>query len=165
MQDRLEWEWHVVSHHEAGHAVAGIALGLPVAEVIVNVSGGLLGGVSSSGNTVAWMPDHDDTDGINRSMVSDLCGAAAEARFYMTQGFRVREAHRIARGNATGDYTNATELLEHATLDLAEAETAADDLVTEYWDAITDVARALREAGGYLSGEDVETIFLGVTAA
>jgi hypothetical protein len=162
--DDLEWEWHVVSHHEAGHAVANIALELGVREVSVSVSGGILGGISSSGDTVGWIPDTDDTDGIDRRMVSDMCGPAAEARWYMEQGYRSRKAWKMARGNATGDYNCADTLTEHSTIDVGYAEQLAADLVEDYWDAIVDVAEALRDNDGYLSGGEVESIVASVAA-
>ena len=154
-QDDLEWEWKVVSYHEAGHAVAAVVLDLDLHGVEISARTGF-GGATSTGVTYGDCPDFDDPEWVDARMVSDLAGAAAEVAFTGNE--------RDAIAHAQGDLANAESLLPYSTLTLAEAEKEAHLLVAEHWEVIVGVAEGLREADGYMSGAEVEGIVLGVAA-
>ena len=153
-QDDLEWEWEVVSVHETGHAVALVVLGLALREVRIGARSTWTGVDSSGAATGSWPDDLDDTEDVDLHLVTCLAGAAAEMAF----------GSRDAAAHAQGDIALAEQLLPYSTLTLGEAEAEAHRLVYEHWDVIVEVAEALRDADGYLSGADVEGIILSVAA-
>jgi len=149
--DKMQWEWQVCAYHEAGHAVALLALDFELNEINIGVRAGFWSGVRSHGGTNGGVPESDDdTDGVDDYLVTCLSGPAAELRFGSPQ------ADVLA--HMEGDLRNAEGALPHASLTLGEAEDEAHELVDGNWDAIVAVAEALMDNDGYLSGADVEDI-------
>jgi hypothetical protein len=148
--ERLEWEWQVVSFHEAGHAVAIWVLDCDLHDIEIGAVNSFWSGPNSHGSTLGGSPDTGDTDEVDDYLVTCLAGPAAELMF--------GSPPRDVDAHAHGDMDNVAELLPYASLSLEEAQDAADELVEEFWEAIVLVAKALRDNNGYLTGADVDDL-------
>jgi hypothetical protein len=151
LEDHIDDQWWIVSYHEAGHAVALVVFDLLLHEIEIGVDGR----GSSHGLTYGDVPPADQIDDV---MVTCLAGGSAELRLLHQWGWPQRVAESHARAGAQTDMANAAALERRTGLSLDEAEREAVDLVDEYWDAIEEVAEAIRENNGYLSGADCEAI-------
>lgn len=153
--DPLEWEWRVTAHHEAGHTVALLIRAFELVDITVGARAGFLG-ASGYGHTIGGVPEPGDTEAVNDYMVTCMAGAAAEAHF----GSPEAEVH----AHMQGDLKNAQKALEDASITLDEAMDQANALVAQHWTVIHEVAQALMDNDGYLSGADAAEIVFGPDA-
>jgi hypothetical protein len=126
-----------VAFHEAGHAVARIALGEPATLTELRSNGG------GASLMVAGLMD------VRKYIFIALAGPYAQSR-----AANQSIAEVVAGGGVQGDFEKAHGAAMRASRDEAEAKElfvalrdAVEEFVGEYWPQITNVAHALMETG------------------
>jgi hypothetical protein len=141
--------WESVSIHEAGHAVAGVLLDVPVHHVRLDYQQvGLLGRWEVVGYTGIG------DDGTSAELDEDiavlftLAGLEAEA-LWISASTHVSlpraQAEVESRRASRGDLDTITACLPDSGLSLASARDQAQELVLYHWASIEHVATTLRE--------------------
>ena len=158
-----------VAHHEAGHAVAAIELGVPGAIAFIQVDDEDLAG--GRVRFVPGTPDMPRTEDDARDWITQqLVGAEAEAR--------ITEELPSARSGAKDDYDRARDFANHVGIQPAfdpeeyparterdGYETLALEFVNEHWAKIVKLAKKILEERAIrtrtLTGGDVYKLFSG----
>ena len=139
----------ITALHEAGHAVCAHLLDLPTSSATVVPSGRNLGLVRFKGSTATF---EANPDRARRLIVCGMAGRAAVSRIYVDGGLGCEgdddQAWALARQLVGSDPEHAEEV----ALVVKEAWQEARELVGDWSQAITDVARDL-ERFGSLRGE------------
>lgn len=148
--------WESVSVHEAGHAVVGCLLGIPISHLtLVYEQTGLLrqwavrGRTEVVGGTVVG-EDHE-------ALLFALAGLEAEAMWIAaTTGARIDRvrAEVESRHANQGDVHEINEALPGSGYTLDQAVAWVHETLHQHWQAVTYLAAALRETG-YLPGAEV----------
>lgn len=161
----------LIALHEAGHAVAALALGYPLLGVTI-ADGRFHAEVEPPGNALGAADTREEADDL---MALLWAGAAAEmrARCPYSPGWTgdVGDAIRLIRWSADGVFTAAEERLvaKHRPYKDKIKDTlkqrlyerfggGARAIVREHWSAIQEVAAMLVEHGE-LTGEQVRGVF------
>jgi hypothetical protein len=140
-----------VAHHQAGHAVAAWALGLPLAKVTIPVHDETVGGCSYQGWPRWFRPDvtlfAQHRQQAERHITSMLAGPEAERRHRAEAGPVDDQA---LADNARHDYDSATDLVTYLAEDtanyealLARLRAGTSALVEEHWAAVVSLAEQL----------------------
>src|ERR1035437_4920867 len=172
----------MAAHHEAGHAVAFLVLGLSFEKVRLDRDG--LGGgtvISSAEHKRMRLrafhriePDHDR---VRRDIVGVIAGPAAQDRFNQIYcRFKRRrdpgydpacqddwelawlEAITLVAADALVDVVEDDVKYAEATAIMHECGTRADTLVADHWSSIRAVAGALLERGPLTHAEVREIV-------
>jgi len=111
----------------------------------------------------------EDPDAIIKTepaarLVVCLVGASAQYRAIVEGGRSRWAASRLARAYSEGDRALAARITQYSPWSWREAQQEADNLVDYYWDDINRLAVALRDAGGYLDGDEAASVFGGASA-
>jgi len=131
--------WHRIAIHEAGHAVAHLLLGHHVLDTRIGPGAdGHMGTIS--GNT--------RFTGLNASALPELVGTAAgeTAVLHLLNRQWTPNADAIARATANHDRERATSITAGTTLPIGIETALATRIVADYWDAVENVADALRRS-------------------
>lgn len=145
-----------VAHHEAGHAVVAMALGLHVVSSEIDVDGdGARPGWSVGGITYSVMMPH-------RPLAWGTQAAAGElAALTWHHGSGLTSAEHLDATRADHDFREAADTLLQYGFDLAaswlEIRTTAQRTVEALWPEIMAVAAALDQAGR-LTGDAIARI-------
>jgi hypothetical protein len=165
----------VIAHHEAGHAVAGLVLGVPFTEVrIVPGEDGKIGvplktnpwtGPRPASNPGEFADEEwaelsrsdegweawkkRDNDGY---AIFCLAGKAAQLEY----------AGEASEEDAKADYSFIAHRISDWQWRIGELEQAAPALVREYWPAVQAIAAELRDRS-VLSAAEAEEIFKRAT--
>ena len=111
------------AHHEAGHAVASVALGLPLRYVPIrpDPEDGNLGHAARRATEPGFRPDIElppaQRDRLERMCVAIFAGAEAERRFRGLRG-----PARYDHGAARHDYRQAVDLASYVEFERATLE-------------------------------------------
>ncbi len=150
-------EWHTASVHEAGHAVVGLHLGVPIDEVWIAYSPGWpawLGRWQVTGRTSTGTREVNDND----SVPFTIGGLEAEAiHLVQRDGIRYAKARRQVAGrriHQRGDLADLDLYLTEADMTFEQAEAWTNDLLRAAWDSVENIAAALRERH-HLSGREL----------
>ncbi|MFQ3650023.1 MAG: cell division protein FtsH [Gemmataceae bacterium] len=140
------------AYHEAGHAVAALALGRPVIKVSIQPDRDRMG-ICFFGKAV-FRPSHD---WLERELLIALAGMAAEARHtghYDRQAASrdLRYAHELALQRAGND--RQAERLQRRLLSKVEHLLEQES----HWAAVVNIAAALLEQGE-ISGRQARHLF------
>lgn len=164
--ERLAPEWAAISIHEAGHAVAGVLIGLPVYEVWLRYErGGAWLGTSwvVNGNTEV-APDRGTVDGtLEQEILFVAAGLEAEAMWRATANrCSLRAARRLVNGNRvnrSGDLQvlDACFREPDAPFTRKQAGERVHELLVANWSAVEQVAEQLRTFGR-LAGGDIQRL-------
>jgi hypothetical protein len=164
MAESVEEKWLSSSYHEAGHGVVLVEFGHPITQVRIDVHTPWLGDPTSDGavSTPHEIEELDDR-GLIEMVVVFLAGGEAQAWWHEHyHGMTIGEARDYAYASgAADDLAGAQKCLKlvGANGRLARRlERTTQDMVAGAWDRIVEVAEALRESGGYLSGDDVYSL-------
>jgi hypothetical protein len=134
-----------IALHEAGHAVAHVALGAQVRQVSIRRTGDTGGRCWPADALPPW-----------ESAIVALSGPAAELFMEDEPSDPHRDAVLASADDDIYDFPTAQRLADEAGFDVGDAADAAALLVLERWRAIEAVARALRGARrGLISGARV----------
>lgn len=165
----------VIAHHEAGHAVAGLVLGVPFAAV--RIVPGEDGKISVPLKTSPWTGPRpasnpgefadEEWAGLSRSdegweawkkrdndsyAIFCLAGKAAQLEY----------AGEASEEDAKADYSFIAHRLSDCQRRIGELEQAARALVREYWPAVQAIAAELLDRS-VLSAAEAEEIFKRAT--
>lgn len=147
-----------LSTHEAGHAVAAMALGIPVAFVTLDPADDDSAGLCQRGTDDEFDPEYASLAVLWSEVVFTLAGAAAEE----VAGMGAPDWRRV---ELAGDLDNARELLMHGspqwmTDGFVRAYTEAVALLAPRLDQVRQVADELVSCG-HLDGERLRALVLG----
>ena len=157
-------EWAAAAWHEAGHAVAQAAQGLPLFDAAIwwkakwTITGRwykALGAVRPTEEGGYWADD-DDVDGTVKTIIAALAGPEAEARYRAAaHGTPLAEARAdLERKERDGDFANVAAYLPLTPLTRERANELAAAFVTEHEDRIREIA-GLLQARGTLTGDEI----------
>lgn len=147
--------WESVSVHEAGHAVVGCLLGIPISHLTLTYErAGLFqwtvrGRTEVAGGTVVG-EDHEE-------LLFALAGLEAEAMWICsTTGARIGHVRREveSRDANQGDVQEIADSLPGSGYTLDQAVAWVHETLHQHWQAVTYLAEALRETG-FLPGAEV----------
>lgn len=130
--------------HEAGHAVVGTVLGVPIVKVTIEPSAETHGHTQMASRWVADVHGYrvPSRDLVERYVVKLLSGITAQRRAYPRS---VRSHHGRSDGEAALSVAVLvmpdSEKVVQAFIDYCQAR--ADQLVEEHWPSVTGVAREL----------------------
>lgn len=150
--------WESVSVHEAGHAVVGVLLGVPVHHVRLDYQQvSLLGRWEVVGYTGIGPNGHSAELDERDAVLFVLAGLEAES-LWISAANHVSlpraQAEVESRKASRGDVDTITACLPDSGLTLDQARDQAQGLVLHHWQSIENVATALREHR-YLPGTAV----------
>jgi hypothetical protein len=142
--------WESVSIHEAGHAVVGVLLGVPVHHVRLDYQPtGFLGSRwEVSGYTGIGSDGRSAVLDEKAAVLFTLAGLEAEALFISGRdhiALRHAQAEVESRRASRGDLRTITACLPDSGLTLDEASFEAHCLVIDHWSSIENVAAFLRD--------------------
>jgi hypothetical protein len=147
----------ITAHHEAGHVVVALALGLPVTSVSIEALGSSLGRFSMPVPDEDWGPlEPEDVGYFESQIVVLFAGPFAERRHGHS---------RCWRSHGCNDFSSAADLLDH--LDclpgsrrarVSSLQQRADLLVERRWPAICHMAHMLLEVNR-LEGAELLEVF------
>lgn len=159
--DKAEVDLRATAYHEAGHAVAILVnwYGLPELAMFsasIVPDGGTLGHIAGTVGVAEWAADDPtDKEMIAYMVVGDLAGYVAERRFAGTANI---EQSRQDRANASRHIWRIVDTQEQGLAYLREKEAEAEQLISDYWEAVEAVATALLEKKTLVATEVADII-------
>jgi hypothetical protein len=144
--DKRARRWHDTSIHEAGHAVIGTLVDIPIREMWLRYT--LFGNVKGRTQVVAGGGTILGTTG--QDLVFAMGGPEAEAiHLVHSTNKTLAQARRTANRTSHGDVANIADCLRDETLDTTRASALAwvHDSLLEHWDHVENLAEALRVTG------------------
>lgn len=152
-----------IAHHEAGHAVMALRLGLPLYEVLVWEQQRLFKPNRARGHTKLSKRDLYDVPPIKLALVY-LAGPEAQAvHLHRVRGLRLRQARERTwqMGRGGGDIDQYLDLMlrskEPWARDMQDTQRRMRRMVAERWPAIARLAEALRRQSR-LTGREVRKV-------
>lgn len=148
-----------IAHHEAGHAVMALRLGLPLHEILVWEQKRVFKATRSRGHTKLRPVE---VPPIKMALVY-LAGPEAQAvHLHRVQGIRLRQARETTwAANSTGDISLYWDLTAASrdpwARDVQDTQRRMRRMVAEQWPAIARLAEALRRKHR-LTGREVQKV-------
>lgn len=153
--------------HESAHAVAMLHYDLGLDHVAVRRTGWF--GTGFEGNARCGLlgftdeeilEDPDSFYQVNPvgHVVSSLVAQPAQQRAIMDLGYGRWRASVHASSSCKDDRGKAQYVARFSSWGLSKCRREAERFVDYYWDTIDTVAEALMDAGGYLDGDQVESL-------
>ena len=150
----------IIAHHEAGHAVAALRLGVPVHHVTIdpeNDDGGIvLGHVRFLGG------DKDPPSLSHRLLLVSLSGPAAQRRFAPRSPIRMNGRSDFEHARCESELVSSSPTAARSLTRWAECESRS--FVEREWPLIQNVAALLIERRT-LSGDDLQEALAPIEAA
>lgn len=154
--------WAAACHHEAAHAAVAMSYGTQIGEIRLSLKVGFFSGPQPLGFTDDIDTDYSDDEAYARSIVVSLAGPEAEAHCLSSYGLRRGRVRSIVESHAGGDRDHIRKDLDgmsyvdRGLMRRLDRETQA--LVSDLWDSISNIAEALSDNDGYLSGGQIHDI-------
>ncbi|TKG61499.1 hypothetical protein [Prauserella endophytica] len=97
----------------------------------------------------------DYSDRPDKGMVVSYVGPVAELRAFTELGYRASAVRGCVNRASESDMHIASMFSRYASIDHRKARKIGEQMVDRNWSRIVRVAKALRGAGGYLTGKQV----------
>lgn len=147
--------WEAIAVHEAGHAVVGCLLGIPISHLTLTYE---------RSGVFQWMV-RGRTEVVGGSVVGEdheallfaLAGLEAESMWISgATGVRMRQARAEVESRQAnqGDIQEINQSLPGSGYTLEQAVTWCHETLHQHWQTVTYLAEALRDQR-YVSGADV----------